>query len=234
MSRRLFTIVLMMFVVALLPVAATAQDGTSTGNGVVHDSQGGAIPGATIPLVNEPTAQGSPAAEANVGQVPAPAPRPQTLTEPPALPQVAAGQDGFAIQSPNGDFRLQIGLLVHADGRFAPDDADQQVVDTFAFRRLRPYLRGRFSRRFEFYFNPDFAGGTLVIQDAYVDTIFSPAFRVRAGKGKTPFGLEGCIRPPTCCSSTVRCRLPSFRTVISESRCWATSRAAWSVIWPAS
>jgi hypothetical protein len=27
---------------------------------------------------------------------------------------------------------------------------------------LRPYLRGRFSRRFEFYFNPDFAGGTLV------------------------------------------------------------------------
>ena len=67
---------------------------------------------------------------------------------------------------------------------------NEQVVDTFAFRRLRPYLRGRFSRRFEFYLNPDFAGGTLVVQDAYVDTIFSPAFRIRAGKGKTPFGLE--------------------------------------------
>ena len=66
----------------------------------------------------------------------------------------------------------------------------ETVVDTFAFRRLRPYLRGRFSRRFEFYFNPDFAGGTLVVQDAYVDTVFAPAFRIRAGKGKTPFGLE--------------------------------------------
>jgi phosphate-selective porin OprO and OprP len=107
------------------------------------------------------------------------------------VPPVAAGwQDGFFLQSANGDFRMQIGLLVHGDGRFALDDSSQQVVDTFAFRRLRPYLRGRFSRRFEFYFNPDFAGGTLVVQDAYVDTVFAAAFRIRAGKGKTPFGLE--------------------------------------------
>ena len=106
------------------------------------------------------------------------------------LPPAVAGQDGFALQSANGDFRLQIGLLVHADGRFALADDGQEVVDTFAFRRLRPYLRGRFLRRFEFYFNPDVAGGTLVVQDAYVDTVFGPAFRVRAGKGKTPFGLE--------------------------------------------
>jgi phosphate-selective porin OprO and OprP len=111
----------------------------------------------------------------------------QTL---PAPPRVGAGQDGFLIESANGDFRLQMGLLVQADGRFTLDDDQEQVVDTFAFRRLRPYLRGRFSRRFEFYFNPDFAGGTLLVQDAYVDTVFAPAFRIRAGKGKTPFGLE--------------------------------------------
>src|SRR5438477_9629149 len=104
---------------------------------------------------------------------------------------VTAGwQDGFFIQSADGDFRLQIGLLVHADGRFALDDSSEAVVSTFAFRRVRPYLRGRFSRRFEFYFNPDVAGGTLVVQDAYVDTVFARAFRIRAGKGKTPFGLE--------------------------------------------
>ena len=105
-------------------------------------------------------------------------------------PAATAGQDGFVIQSADGDFRLQIGLLVHADGRFDLDDSNDAVVDTFSFRRLRPYLRGRFSRRFEFYFNPDFAGGILVVQDAYVDTVFAPAFRIRAGKGKTPFGLE--------------------------------------------
>jgi phosphate-selective porin OprO/OprP len=109
---------------------------------------------------------------------------------PPAPPRVVGGQDGFAIESGTGDFRLQIGLLVHADGRFALEDPNQQVVDAFAIRRVRPYLRGRFARRFEFYLNPDFAGATLVVQDAYLDTVFSPGLKVRAGKGKTPFGME--------------------------------------------
>jgi phosphate-selective porin OprO and OprP len=108
----------------------------------------------------------------------------------PANPVTTGWQDGFFIQSADSDFRLQIGLLVHADGRFALDDDNEQYVDNFALRRLRPYLRGRIARRFEFYLNPDFAGGTLVVQDAYLDTIFAPAFRVRAGKGKTPFGFE--------------------------------------------
>ncbi|HUQ69477.1 MAG TPA: porin [Planctomycetaceae bacterium] len=80
--------------------------------------------------------------------------------------------------------------MLQADGRFALDDADQQYVDSFGVRRLRAYLRGRIARRFEFYLNPDFAGGVLVLQDAYVDTVFAPAFRIRAGKSKTPFGME--------------------------------------------
>lgn len=106
--------------------------------------------------------------------------------------QTAGWRDGFFIQSDNGDYRLQVGALVHADGRFAlgtnPETA--AVTDTFLIRRLRPYLRGRLARNFEFYLNPDFAGGTLVLQDAYVDTLFAPWFRIRAGKAKTPFGLE--------------------------------------------
>jgi phosphate-selective porin OprO/OprP len=108
----------------------------------------------------------------------------------PAQPPVTAGEGGFVVQSASGDFQLRIGLLAHADGRFALDDETEQVVSTFAIRRVRPYLRGRFARWFEFYLNPDFAGGTLVVQDAYVDTVFAPAFRIRAGKAKTPFGLE--------------------------------------------
>ena len=60
-----------------------------------------------------------------------------------APPRVVAGQDGFAIESGNGDFRLQIGVLAHADGRFALDDENEQVIDAFVGRRLRPYLRGR-------------------------------------------------------------------------------------------
>jgi len=108
----------------------------------------------------------------------------------PAPPRVVTGQDGFAIESSDGSFRLQFGLFVQADGRFALDDGSEQVVDTFAVRRARPYLRGRLARMFEFNFNPDVAGGTLTVQDAYVDAVFSPAFRLRAGKAKAPFGME--------------------------------------------
>jgi phosphate-selective porin OprO and OprP len=98
--------------------------------------------------------------------------------------------DGFVLQSPEGDYKMQIGLLLQADGQFNLSDSNHQVVNTFSIGRLRPYVRGRFSRRFEFYFAPDFAGGNLSVQDAYIDTIFAPAFRLRAGKSKTPFGLE--------------------------------------------
>jgi phosphate-selective porin OprO/OprP len=166
-------------VTALAPATAGAQNnntgGAQTPSAIIQAP--GAAPEQAVPL----QAIAAPAAQT---------PAPPIRVEAPTLPPVVAGQDGFAVQSANGDFRLQMGLLVHADGRFGLDDSNDAVVDTFAFRRLRPYLRGRFSRRFEFYFNPDFAGGTLVIQDAYVDVVFAPAVRVRAGKGKTPFGLE--------------------------------------------
>jgi phosphate-selective porin OprO/OprP len=113
----------------------------------------------------------------------------QEAAAPPA-PRIVAGQDGLAVESANGDYRLQIGVLLHVDGRFALDDEAGQYADNFVVRRMRPYLRGRLARHFEFYLNPDFAGGTLTVQDAYVDTVFSPAFRIRAGKAKTPFGFE--------------------------------------------
>ena len=50
----------------------------------------------------------------------------------------AGWSDGFMVQSANGDYRLQFGLLLHADGRFALDDETNAVVDTFGIRRLRP------------------------------------------------------------------------------------------------
>ncbi len=54
MSRRFFTIVATI-VVALLPMTVLAQDGTGVISGTVRDSSGGAIPGATVKVVDEDT-----------------------------------------------------------------------------------------------------------------------------------------------------------------------------------
>ena len=140
--------------------------------------------GASAAAAQTPAQAPAPAAEAAL-----PAQASQPAASAPA-PVTAGWRDGFYIQSEKGDFRLQIGALLHADGRFSLEDEAEAVNDTFLVRRLRPYVRGRFAQRFEFYLNPDFAGGTLLVQDAYIDTVFSPAFRIRAGKAKTPFGLE--------------------------------------------
>jgi len=107
-----------------------------------------------------------------------------------ALPRLAHAQDGFVLQSADGDNRLQVSFLLQVEGRFAVDDPQHNVIDTFGLRRLRPILQGHLAKFFDFYFNPDFAGGVVNIRDAYVDTRFSAAFRIRVGKGKEPFGLE--------------------------------------------
>jgi hypothetical protein len=84
---------------------------------------------------------------------------------------VSGGSDGFVLQSAEGDKKLQMGLLLQADGQFDLSDSNRQVVNTFSIGRLRPYVRGRLSRNIEIYFAPEFAGGNVVVQDAYIDTI---------------------------------------------------------------
>lgn len=109
----------------------------------------------------------------------------------PATPAVTAGwQDGFFIQSADGDFRMQFGLFGQFDGRFAFGDDNNALVDTFGIRRIRPILRGRAMRYLEFALAPDFAGGTASLQDAYIDLRFSPTIRMRVGKAKAPASFE--------------------------------------------
>jgi len=137
-----------------------------------------ALLGATAPVAAQ---DGTPlAAQAEPAPPPAaqPAARPQRTFPP------------FVIQSDSGDNLIQIGALLQLDGRFVLDDPMNNVVDTFAARRLRVPIQGRVAGAFDFYFNPDFANGAVNIRDAYFDTRFSSAFRVRLGKTKAPFGLE--------------------------------------------
>jgi len=59
------------------------------------------------------------------------------------LPTLALAQDGFTIQTADGENRLQVSFLLQVEGRFAVDDPQNNVIDTFALRRLRPILQGR-------------------------------------------------------------------------------------------
>src|SRR5688572_19157778 len=105
---------------------------------------------------------------------------------------VAGFQDGFFLQSANGDNRLQLGAVVQVDGRFSLHDT-LGATNTLTIRRARPVLSGRAARHFDFRLMPDFGNGSAALFDAYVDLRVSPAFRIRAGKDKTPVGYEQLI-----------------------------------------
>src|SRR5947207_9023860 len=87
----------------------------------------------------------------------------QQATAPPPL---VGFQDGFFVQSADGDNRLVFGMVAQTDGRFSLDDP-RPVINTFTIRKLRPTLTGRVARYFDFKLMPDFGNGTTVVQDAY-------------------------------------------------------------------
>jgi phosphate-selective porin OprO/OprP len=108
----------------------------------------------------------------------------------PAAPTVTAGPGGFALESASGDFRLRLRGYVQFDGRLFLDDDAEAAADTFLVRRARPVLEGTLYRIFDVRLMPDFAGGSTSLQDAFLEARFAPGARLRAGKFKSPVGLE--------------------------------------------
>jgi phosphate-selective porin OprO and OprP len=133
-------------------------------------------------------ALGAAAPAAVSAQTPPPA-TPAPASPPAAAPFTAGWQDGFVVQSVNGDYRLVLGLTAQADGRFSLDDP-LPITNTFTIRKARPTLSGRVAKYFDFKVMPDFGSGTALLLDAYFDIRFSPKLRVRSGKDKSPVGYE--------------------------------------------
>jgi len=123
---------------------------------------------------------GAVAAQTPAQPAPAPAPTPP--------PVIAGWDEGFFIQTPNGDNRLQIGVLLQLDGRFSLDDP-LPITNTFVMRKARPIFTGRVAKYIDFKIVPEFAG-SVVLLDGYFDIRFSPKLRLRSGKDKTPIGYE--------------------------------------------
>ena len=129
------------------------------------------------------TAQQSPAQHAVTEQ--------QAASATVSSPQIFAGPGGFSFQSADGANQIRFHGEFDFDGRYYDDKLTPDGSrSTWLLRRARPIVEGTFANIFDFRFNPDFAGGKTVIQDAFVAARFNPLFVVTAGKFKEPFGLE--------------------------------------------
>jgi phosphate-selective porin OprO/OprP len=106
-------------------------------------------------------------------------------------PGILADDRGFGVRSADGAFVLRFRGQLQADSRwFLGDPNLSDRLDTFLIRRFRPGVDGTVFNIADFRFTPDFAGGTTVVFDAYADIHPAAYVRLRAGKFKTPLGLE--------------------------------------------
>ncbi|WP_336243847.1 OprO/OprP family phosphate-selective porin, partial [Corallococcus exercitus] len=120
-------------------------------------------------------------------QARAQAPEPPKASEPPV---VQVSEEGFTLSSADKAFVLKLRGQLQGDGRFFLEDTDRTGTNTFIVRRMRPMLDGTLFGFIDFRFMPDFGNGQSIIQDAYIDFRPGEWVRLRAGRFKTPFGLE--------------------------------------------
>jgi phosphate-selective porin OprO/OprP len=148
------------------------------------------VAGATLVAMVAAVAPGS--ARGQTAAAPAPPASAATAQPAPSPPAPMAGwNDGFFLQTPDGVHQLLFGVTLQTDGRFSLDDPPP-ITNTFILRKARPTFAGRVTRYFEFRLMPELAG-TATVLDAYFDIRFSPTFRLRSGKDKTPIGYEVLI-----------------------------------------
>lgn len=117
---------------------------------------------------------------------------------------------GFYLRSQTGDSVLRIGGYMQLDARYFHDASAPSQIDQLVFRSIRPELAGTLDGHYDFRLLPDFAGGKLVVQEAYVDVHYLDALEVRFGKAKVPFGLER-LQPEVATTFTER-GLPTLLT----------------------
>lgn len=107
-------------------------------------------------------------------------------------PKLSVGTGGFALASADTNFVLKLRGLVQLDSRTLFDDNRlSRANDGFLLRRARPIFEGTLFRDLDFSFVPEFGGsGNVSIFDAYLNYRYRPELQLRAGKFKTPAGLE--------------------------------------------
>jgi phosphate-selective porin OprO/OprP len=100
-----------------------------------------------------------------------------------------AGPDGFFLKSPDGKFVIKLRGYTQFDSRWFTQGEDAGD-DSFAFRRVRPFVEGTVFEYVDFRVMPDFANSTATLFDAYVNFRYLTQLQLQAGKFKPPLGLE--------------------------------------------
>ncbi|MBF0477871.1 MAG: hypothetical protein HQL26_00145 [Candidatus Omnitrophica bacterium] len=111
------------------------------------------------------------------------------------VPIVTVGiKDGLQIKTPDESYKLKIGGYVQADARFFANNGNTKellgTTDTFYARTVRLVFQGTVSKYFDFYIAPEFGSSTISLPDAYAEWRINPAFKIRGGKFKAPFGYD--------------------------------------------
>lgn len=91
---------------------------------------------------------------------------------------------------------VQVRGDVQIDGRFFLNDEDDGFIDSFVIRRARISIQGNLNDYFSFRIMPNFGSGIPDLQDAYIDFRPYSFLTFRAGKFKSPVGLER-LKSPT-------------------------------------
>jgi len=114
----------------------------------------------------------------------------EQIAKPKDAPVLTTGRDTFSISSPDQAYRLRIGAHLQADGKTFFDNQARLLTSSFNLRRARPIFEGSLGKYVDFRFVPDFGNGQALLYDAYADIKMHPMAVLRAGKFKTPLGLE--------------------------------------------
>lgn len=108
----------------------------------------------------------------------------------PSAPGIDTKETLSSVQLASGDYRVRLGAVIQADGRFFIDDKEKKGIDSFFLRRAQMSCQGAIGKYADFYFSPDFGMGKAVLAEVQIDFRFANAARLRMGRMKVPISLE--------------------------------------------
>ena len=103
--------------------------------------------------------------------------------------KVSATDRGYSVASGDGANAIHLRALLQVDARKFFDDGGI-VNDTFTLRRARLITEGSLAKRYQYQFVTEFGGSSVSILDANLSVKLNDTTTFKAGKFKTPVGLE--------------------------------------------